>query len=325
MPTEVDFMFHRREVTLVIVIAALGLVLAAIAPGYYARENLSDLFLGNMPVLIVAIGTTLVILTGNIDISVGSVFAICGVVAGVVAKATGSVLVATAAACVTGAALGALNGSLVAYLRMPSIVVTLATMVALRDGLRWWTEGAWVQDLPTGFQWFGLPQSSYPLVACAIVIVLQSAVAWVMRNVAIGRAVYATGSNETAARLAGVDTARVTFGVFIVAGALTGLAALLNSVRFNQIPSNAGLGLEMKVIAAAVVGGAAIRGGEGSLTGTLLGVILLGAIGPALTFLGVSAYWERALQGAIILATVAVDAVRERRAFHAAVAASGPA
>jgi len=325
MQTEVDFMFHRREVTLVIVIAALGLVLAAIAPGYYARENLSDLFLGNMPVLIVAIGTTLVILTGNIDISVGSVFAICGVVAGVVAKATGSVLVATAAACVTGAARGALNGSRVAYLRMPSIVVTLATMVALRDGLRWWTEGAWVQDLPTGFQWFGLPQSSYPLVACAIVIVLQSAVAWVMRNVAIGRAVYATGSNETAARLAGVDTARVTFGVFIVAGALTGLAALLNSVRFNQIPSNAGLGLEMKVIAAAVVGGAAIRGGEGSLTGTLLGVILLGAIGPALTFLGVSAYWERALQGAIILAAVAVDAVRERRAFHAAVAASGPA
>ena len=318
-------MIQRREVSLLAVIAALGLVLAAIAPGYYARENLSDLFLGNMPVLIVAIGTTLVILTGNIDISVGSVFAICGVVAGVVAKATGSVLVATAAACVTGAALGALNGSLVAYLRMPSIVVTLATMVALRDGLRWWTEGAWVQDLPTGFQWFGLPQSSYPLVACAIVIVLQSAVAWVMRNVAIGRAVYATGSNETAARLAGVDTARVTFGVFIVAGALTGLAALLNSVRFNQIPSNAGLGLEMKVIAAAVVGGAAIRGGEGSLTGTLLGVILLGAIGPALTFLGVSAYWERALQGAIILATVAVDAVRERRAFHAAVAASGPA
>jgi rhamnose transport system permease protein len=318
-------MLHRREVSLIAVIAALGLVLAAIAPGYYARENLSDLFLGNMPVLIVAIGTTLVILTGNIDISVGSVFAICGVVAGITAKASGSVGVATVASCLVGAALGALNGSLVAYLRMPSIVVTLATMVALRDGLRWWTEGAWVQDLPQGFQWFGLPQSSYPIVACAIVIALQSVVAWVMRNLAIGRAVYATGSNETAARLTGLDTARVTFGVFIVAGALTGLAALLNSVRFNQIPSNAGLGLEMKVIAAAVVGGTAIRGGEGSLTGTLLGVVLLGAIGPALTFLGVSAYWERALQGAIILAAVAVDAVRERRAFHAAIAASGPA
>src|SRR4029078_12548982 len=95
------------------------------------------------------------------------------------------------------------------------------------------------------------------------------------------------------------------------------------SVRFNQIPSNAGLGLEMKVIAAAVVGGTAIRGGEGSLTGTLLRVVLLGAIGPALTFLGVSAYWERALQGAIILAAVAVDAVRERRGGHSAVADAG--
>jgi len=318
-------MIHRREISLMIVIAALAFVLAAVAPGYFARENLSDLFLGNMPVLIVAIGTTLVILRGNIDLSVGPVFAICGIVAGITAKASGSVAVAAAAACLAGAALGALNGSLVAYLRMPSIVVTLATMVALRDGLRWWTEGAWVQDLPAGFQWFGLAQSSYPVVACAVVVILQSGVAWTLRNVAVGRAVYATGSNETAARLTGLDTARVKCGVFIVAGVLTGLAALLNSVRFNQIPSNAGLGLEMKVIAAAVVGGAAIRGGEGSLSGTLLGVVLLGAIGPALTFLGVSAYWERALQGAIILAAVAVDAVRERRAFQAVVAASSPA
>ena len=316
---------HRREVSIAGVIVALGLVLAAIAPGYFARENLSDLFLGNMPVLIVAIGTTLVILTGNIDISVGSVFAMCGVVAGVAAKASGSVTVAGVAACMTGALLGTVNGALVAYVRIPSIVVTLATMVAWRDGLRWWTEGTWVQDLPPGFQWFGLPQAAYPVVACASVVFLQGAISWVMRNLAAGRAVYATGSNEEAARLAGLSTARVKCAVFVAAGALTGLAALLNSVRFNQIPSNAGLGLEMKVIAAAVVGGAAIRGGEGSLTGTLLGVVLLGAIGPALTFLGVSVYWERALQGAIILAAVAIDAVRERRAFHAAVAAAGPA
>jgi rhamnose transport system permease protein len=314
----------RREISLLLVLAALGIVLAAVAPGYFARENLSDLFLANMPVLIVALGTTLVILTGNIDISVGSAFAICSVVAGVIAKSTGSVALAGAAACATGAGLGALNGGLVAYLRMPSIVVTLATMVALRDALRWWTQGAWVQDLPRGFQWFGLPQSAYPIVACAVVIALQSITAWVMRNVAAGRAVYATGSNEDAARLAGFDTALVKFAVFAAAGAFTGIAALLNSVRFNQIPSNAGLGLEMKVIAAAIVGGAAIRGGEGSFTGTLLGVVLLGAIGPALTFLGVSAYWERALQGAIILAAVAIDALRERRSYRAAAAAGRP-
>src|SRR5205814_4605147 len=134
--------------------------------------------------------------------------------------------------------------------------------------------------------------------------------AWTMRNVAVGRAVYATGANGEAARLASIDTAFVKLSVFTVAGALTGLAALLNSVRFNQIPSNTGLGLEMKVIASVVVGGAAITGGRGTFTGTVLGVILLGPIGPALTFLGVTAQWERALQGAIILAAVTIDAGR---------------
>lgn len=316
---------HRREATIAMVIVALGLVLAAAAPGFFARDNLSDLFLGSMPILIVALGTTLVILTGNIDISVGSVFAICGVVAGLVAKTGASVAAAGLAACLVGAALGAMNGALVAYVRIPSIVVTLATMVALRDALRWVTQGAWVQDLPPDFQWFGLRQSAYPAVACGVVVALQVALGWGMRNVAAGRAVYATGSNEHAARLAGLNTALVKFSVFAIAGALTGLAALLNSVRFNQIPTNAGIGLEMKVIAAAVVGGAAIRGGRGSFVGTLLGVVLLGAIGPALTFLGVSAYWERALQGAIILAAVAIDALRERRGLEPAAAAAGPA
>jgi rhamnose transport system permease protein len=122
--------------------------------------------------------------------------------------------------------------------------------------------------------------------------------------------VYATGSHADAARLAGIDTRLVTFSVFAIGGALTGVAALLNAVRFNQIPTNAGLGLEMKVIAAVVVGGVAIRGGRGTFLGALLGVTLLAAIGPALVYLGVSPYWERAIQGAIILTAVAVDALR---------------
>jgi rhamnose transport system permease protein len=155
-----------------------------------------------------------------------------------------------------------------------------------------------------------LSQSWYPALLLAIVVTLQSAIAWGLGHLAAGRIVYATGSNAGAARLAGIDIATVKFWVFALAGFLTGLAAVLNSVRFNQIPSNTGLGLEMKVIAAVVVGGAAISGGRGTLTGTCLGVLLLGAIGPALTFLGVSAYWERAIQGAIILTAVAVDATR---------------
>jgi rhamnose transport system permease protein len=215
-------------------------------------------------------------------------------------------------AVLCGIAMGAVNGVLVAYVRIPSIVVTLATMVALRDGLRWATQGAWVSDLPPGFQWLGLSQGFYPVLIAGTAVVSVVVIGWGLRNLAGGRAVYATGSNAEAARLAGVDTNLLTFGVFAITGALTGIAAVLNSVRFNQIPSNAGLGLEMKVIAAVVVGGTAITGGSGSISGTVLGVILLGAIGPALTFLGVSAYWERALQGAIILAAVVVEVVRER-------------
>jgi len=300
---------RSREIAVAGTILALFLVLAAIAPGYFSRANLSDLFLANVPVLIVALGMTLVILTGQIDISVGSMFAITSVVCGVFAKLGLPVLAAGLAACLVGAALGAMNGALVSYLRVPSIVVTLAAMVGLRDALRWATQGAWVDDLPAGFQWLGLSQASYPLMMFLIAIALAAAFAWGLQNVSAGRAVYATGSNPEAARLSGIHPARITFYAFTILGALTGVAAVLNSVRFNQIPSNAGLGLEMKVIAAVVIGGTAITGGKGTILGTILGVVLLGAIGPALTFLGVSAYWEKAIQGAIILAAVATDAV----------------
>jgi len=305
---------YRRELSVATAILALATVLALVAPGYFARDNLRDLFLANVPVLIAALGVSFVVLSGQIDISVGSVFAICGVMAGLLAKAGLPVVAAVLAACLIGAALGGLNGALVAYARMPSIVVTLATMVALRDGLRWTTQGAWVQDLPPGFQWLGFPQATYPLLIASMTTVLLVLAAWALRHLAAGRALYAVGSNREAARLAGIDAAAVTCAAFAAAGALAGLAAVLNAVRFNQIPPNAGIGLEMKVIAAVVVGGTAITGGRGTIAGTLLGVILLGMLSPALIFLGVTAHWERAVQGLIILAAVAVDAVRLRHA-----------
>jgi rhamnose transport system permease protein len=304
---------YRRELSVAAAILLMAAVLAVVAPGYFARDNLSDLFLANVPVLVAALGVTLVVLSGQIDISVGSVFAICGVMAGIFAKAGLPVFAAVLAACLIGAALGAVNGALVAYARMPSIVVTLATMVALRDGLRWATQGAWVQDLPRGFQWLGFPQTTYPLLIAAMTALVLILAAWGLRHLAAGRALYAVGSNREAARLAGIDTAAVTAAAFAAAGALAGLAAVLNAVRFNQIPPNAGIGLEMKVIAAVVVGGTAITGGRGTVAGTLLGVILLGMLSPALIFLGVTAHWERAVQGLIILAAVAFDAVRLRQ------------
>jgi rhamnose transport system permease protein len=311
---------HRREAAVALATAALSVVLLVVRPAFFSQENVIDIFLANMPVLIAALGMTLIILTGQIDISVGSVFAICGVIAGLLAKADFAMIYVTVGTCLAGAALGALNGGLVAYARIPSIVVTLATMVALRDALRWGTDGAWIQDLPPRFQWLGMSQAAYPFVAGLVALSLYATLSWGLGYVSAGRAVYATGSNRDAARLAGIRTAFATFAVFVAAGGLTGLAAILNAVRFNQIPSNAGLGLEMKVIAAVVVGGTTIAGGRGNLTGTLLGVVLLGVIGPALTFLGVSPYWERALQGIIILTAVAADAVRIRPLSHTTIA-----
>jgi rhamnose transport system permease protein len=313
---------RRRELSLALAIAIFAAVLAVVAPGFFGIENLRDLLMANMPVLIVAMGMLLVILTGQIDISVGSQFAICSVVAGITAKSGLPIVAAGAIAALAGASLGALNGALIAKLKIPSIVVTLATMVALRDGLRWATQGEWVQGLPPGFQWFGLSQSASQAVTIAAAAALAAFVWWGLRHLAAGRAVYATGSNPEGARLAGIEPGRVLFAVFTLTGALTGCAAGLNAVRFNQIPSNAGIGLELQVIAAVIVGGASVNGGRGTVAGTLLGVVLLGMVGPALTFLGISAYWERALQGAIILAAVAIDALRARTENHAGLGAA---
>jgi rhamnose transport system permease protein len=301
---------HRREVSLAVVILAIGAALATTAPGFFTFANQRDLVLANMPVLIVALGMVLVILTGQIDISVGSQFAICSVAAGVFARLGMPTPVAGAAACLVGAAMGALNGALVAWVRIPSIVVTLATMVALRDGLRWVTQGAWIQDLPPGFQWFGRSQTASELITIGCALGLTAGMSWGLRHLAAGRVVYATGSDPDAARLAGINPTLVIFAAFVITGTLTGFAAVFNAVRFHQIPSNAGLGLELKVIAAAVVGGVAVSGGRGTVSGTLLGLLLLGVMGPALTFLGLSAYWERAMEGAIILAAVAMEALR---------------
>jgi rhamnose transport system permease protein len=314
-------MRRGREISIAGTILVLAGLLAAMAPQYFSPGNLIDLFLTNIPVLIVALGMTLVILTGEIDISVGSIFAVASVIAGVAAKLGAPALLAAMIACLTGAALGAMNGALVAYLRIPSIVATLAAMVALRDALRWSTQGAWIENLPRNFQWMGLSPISYRGLMLSVAIVVSAGLGWALRNLTAGRAIYATGSNVEAARLAGLNTRAIKFCVFASLGALTGLAAATNSVRFNQIPSNTGLGLELKVIASVVIGGAAVTGGSGSILGTVLGVILMGAIGPALTFLGVNAYWEKAIQGLIILMAIVADAIRSRPSQGAHLAA----
>jgi rhamnose transport system permease protein len=303
---------YKRELSAALAFALLLALVAVVAPSFFSLANLRDLAINNAPVLLIAIGMTLVILVGEIDISVGSQFAVASVAVAGLAKSGMPILLLLPCALMIGAAMGAVNGLLVGGLRLPSIIVTLAMLVAWRDLLRWVTEGAWVQDLPANFQWFGMGQRLGQWVIVVIALTGFVSFTWLLGNLRAGRAIYAVGSDTEAARLTGIEPSRIVFAVFVLMGALTGLAALLNAVRFSSVPGNAGLGLELKAIAAVVVGGTAITGGRGRLVGTLLGVMLLGTIGTALTFAGINPFWEKAIQGAIILAALISDVALDR-------------
>ncbi|HXE05186.1 MAG TPA: ABC transporter permease [Bryobacteraceae bacterium] len=302
----------QREFAGAITLALFLAYLAFAAPSFYSLGNLRDVALANVPVLLISIGMTLVIVVAEIDISVGSLFAICGVCCGLLARDGLPIWLLPVAGIAIGSALGAVNGGLVSFIKAPSIVVTLATMVAWREALNWATGGAWVENLPSNFQWFGLEQARGEVILFLTTAVLFVAILWASHNVPAFRSIYATGSDAEAARLAGINTKLVVFAAFVLIGALTGFASVLNDVRFSDVPANAGIGLELQSIAAVVVGGTPITGGRGRLMGTLIGVALLGIIGPALTYLQLSPYWEKAIQGGIILITVLFDAFASR-------------
>jgi rhamnose transport system permease protein len=304
---------YSREASVAAAYAALLALLAWQAPRYY-QQQFASVWVSIAPVLVLATGMALVILSRHIDISIGWQLSVCGVVAGLLARQGVSMPAVVAITIALGAVMGAFNGALVAFMGLPSIVVTLATMVILRQGLAWVRQGEAVYGLPADFQWFGQTQAAGQFTLVVVALGLFGAFAWGLRWLAAGRAVYAVGSDHEAARLAGIRPHRVVFGVFVLMGALAGLAAMLQSVRSPQVDPNAGKDLELQVIAAVVVGGVAISGGRGTLIGVLLGVALLGTIGSALVFLDVHSTWQRALEGLIILIAVSSDALRRRTA-----------
>lgn len=303
---------HFRELSVAGALVAMLGVLAVVAPAFFQPQPLLSLATREAPTLVVACGMALVIISRQIDISVGSQFSVCGVCAGLLAAAGWPLAATLPAAIGIGALLGAVNGALVAGLGLPSIVVTLAMMVTLRQGLNLARQGQFV-NLPDGVQWLGLSQTAGQWLLVGGALLLLVALALALRHLTAGRFVYAIGSDAEAARLAGIRPRLGTFLVFTLMGALTGLAAMMNVVQSPQVQPLSGNGLELKVIAAVVVGGVAISGGRGNLWGAFAGLLLLACVGPALTHLHVEAYWEKAIQGAIILLAVVADGVRSRR------------
>ena len=303
---------YFRELTVAIALALLLLSLVIFAPHFFQAQPLVSRLTSQMPALVAAVGIALVIISRQIDISIGAQFSMCAIVAGVTASAGFPLGIAILAALVTGALMGAVNGVLVAYLGLPSIVVTLATMVTWQEALRLWQQGR-LLALPNGIQWFGLSQQVGQIVVISVAFTLVVGAAWAMKNLSGGRQIYAIGTDAEAARLAGIDPKRTTFRVFVLMGLLTGLAAVLNLVQSPQVQPNCGDGLDLKTIAAVVVGGVAISGGRGTMWGVLLGMLLLANVNPALTHFHQPPYWEKAIQGLVILLAVVADGLRSRK------------
>jgi rhamnose transport system permease protein len=280
--------------------------------GFYRFEVFQGMVMDNLSVLVAAVGMTLVILSAEIDISIAAQLAVCGVVAGSLSRAGMPIIVVIPITIAVGALLGLLNGTLVAHFGISSIVATLAMNVLLANGLLWITKGMWVQQLRPDFQWLGLGASAGQIVFFVTATLVVIAFGFLLKWTTFGRHFYAVGCSHEASLRLKIHPKRVILWAFALLGALMGLASLIHYCRFPSIETGGGVGMEMKVIAAVVVGGTAITGGRGSLLGTVLGVILLALVGSVLAFTPLGSTAERAVQGLIILLAVIADKLLKR-------------
>jgi ribose/xylose/arabinose/galactoside ABC-type transport system permease subunit len=303
---------YGQELVVMLAIVALFVVVGAVNPRFLGESNLVSIFSGNAYIAVAAIGMSIVIITGHIDVSVGSLIGALATIAGTLAVSGYPVWVAWVVPVLVGMAVNALVGAIIAYVRIPSIVVTLGMLSILKGGLISLTGGAWITDMPPAFfiaqqRWFGIPSPIYFMVVLTVIM------AWWMRNSATARNFYAVGGNPEAARATGISPERTCVIAFTLNGFFAGIAALLFATQLQVIQSTPPPTLELTVITASVIGGVSILGGTGTVIGSTLAAILFACIGSALVFLNVSPYWLKAVIGLLILATVLADMARRQR------------
>lgn len=306
------------------ILLALALVIVAATTNnsnfLFSPDGWRDLLLTPSILVLVAVGQAIVLITRNVDLSVGSVM-------GLTAYLTGRlfidvpgipIVIVVVAAVVFGALLGLVNGALVAFAKVPAMVITLGTLYAYRGINVLWTGSDRVNasDMPKDFLALGTGQLvGIPILTIVALIVLAGA-AWYMKNTRGGREYYAIGSDPAAAELYGLRVTRRVLTAFVVSGALAGLAGVFYAARYGTINSQAGAGWELDAVGAAVIGGVAITGGIGSVWGAAIGAVLLLTINRALPILGIPDFWQRAVVGLLIIGAIVLDrvlAVRQRR------------
>ncbi|MEA4910025.1 MAG: ABC transporter permease [Chloroflexi bacterium] len=305
--------FLKYGIYLVFVILCVGVAIAS--PVFLTVQNLSNVLLQTSTVGIIAVGMTFVIIARGIDVSVGAIVALSSAVAVTAMKVDnqpwwmGLILIFAVALAV-----GLANGLSSAYLRMPPFLVTLATMTVARGMVLSISQGQNYWGLPDFYPNLGLGTVG-PL-SIPVVIMLLSFVAghFLLSNTVFGRKVYAVGGNPDAARVSGINVDRIIMMTFVIVGLFCGLASLVLTARLNSFTPSMGTGFEFSAIAAVVIGGTSLAGGEGNIGGTLIGVLIMGVINNALNLLGVSVYMQDIIRGAIIFLAVMIDALRNRYA-----------
>ena len=304
------------EYIIVVAIILESVVFAVIAPQFLSVPNLVNVALSIAITGILAVGMTAVILTGGIDLSVGSVAALAGVLAALVASTdvgTGSVALASVAALAVGLAVGVFNGAMVAWFRVPPFVTTLAMLTICRGLAFVLTGGRSIGNLPAGFGLFGR-EHVFGVPVPVILMLLVFVAGWfVLKRMTFGRYVYAVGGNREAAFLAGVNVKGVTMLVYVLNGLLVGLAGLVLASRLGAGVPNAGIQYELDVIAAVVVGGTSLNGGRGSVIATLWGAVFIGVLNNGLNLAGIDPYMQRIALGAVILLAVLADQINKSR------------
>ena len=293
------------------------ILFALLSPYFFTPDNLLNVSLQASITAIIAAGMTFVILTGGIDLSVGSLVAFAGIVSTTVLKSGLPPVAGFAAAILAGVAVGSLSGAFAGFcitrFNIAPFIVTLATMTIWRGAAFVWTDGRPVWELPAGFAFLGTGRLFAVPVPTIIMVLTFIASHIILTRTRFGRYVYAVGGNIEAARLAGIRTWRVLVNVYILSGTLAALSGILLASRMNSGQPNAGVSYELDVIAAVVVGGTSLSGGAGSIAGTFIGAMLIAVLRNGLNLLNVNSYIQQVIVGVVILLAVMLDQVRRRR------------
>lgn len=294
------------------ILLIICILFSLLTPSFLSPGNAVNILRQASINIVLATGMTFVILTGGIDLSVGSILAVSAVATLLVSLVPGLGWAAAIAGLLTGLVLGLLNGALITFLDVPPFIVTLGSLTALRGVAYLIAKGTTVINREINFAWVG---NSYlgPIPWLVVIALLAVAASWfILRQTVLGVQIYAVGGNERAARLTGIKVNRVLLFVYGVSGLLAGLAGIMSASRLYSASGLLGQGYELDAIAAVILGGTSFTGGIGTITGTLLGALIIAILNNGLTLLNLSFFWQLVVKGLVIILAVMIDRLRRR-------------